>query len=87
MSGASGRWATRLTNSGAYGPNGASGSSTLDVTVVEPVGAVVSQRDRSVLVHHHHEADTGVQRQAIDQAGKPPVQLSCGPDVLFSPRT
>ena len=48
---------------------------TLDVTVVEPVGAVVSQRDRSVLVHHHDEADTGVQRQAIDQAGKAPVQL------------
>ena len=75
MSGASGRWATRLTNSGAYATERRERVLTLDVTVVEPVGAVVSQRDRSVLVHHHHEADTGVQRQAIDQAGKAPVQL------------
>ena len=58
----------------------------LDVPVVEPVPAVVAQRDRAVVVEHDHEADARMPGQPVDESGEAFVQrrrVSC----CFSPRT
>ena len=87
MSGASGRWATRCTNSGRVRPERDQGVDALDVAVVEPVPPVVAQRDRAVVVRHDDEADTGVRGQAVDEAGEARVRAAARSSRCFSPRT